>query len=520
MASIFKRTIHGRTSKVWYFKYREATGVDAKTGDIVYTWRTRKGWTSKAQTEEHALNVEAEQGAVARGEKAPPSYWSKGHLRPVGEVVAEYMVWGRERGGRGGRPWPKPNARKRERYLRWWASTLKWNTLGDVKRAAVEHEVDALLKAGRLAPKSVALQVEAAKAFASWAAGRGLLPANPLANLAKIDARPRKPHRPLTGAEVTALLKAAPPLRRLWYEVALATGFREGELRALKVKDFNPDVPCLVLGADFTKNRKPARQFISLDLSAKLSALTRFKPGDLPLLGIPTSKAWRLLKDDCKAAEIVMLTTEGRATWHSLRKSFVNAVVRGGADVKTAMELARHSSASMTMDTYASADEGRLRAAAQAAAEKFADGTPVVMGPDDADEAKDVTARATELCGAGVSDGASGSSPPALTTPPPCELTGPYVPVCAKALVSKGVAALALFPRPLLPALCSVPRRDGTRPEKPAFCASGSARESPPENTLGRRSTASCKSSSRTAVYRPRVNSTVECRASRCATLG
>ena len=32
-------------------------------------------------------------------------------------------------------------------------------------------------------------------------------------------------------------------------------------------------------------------------------------------------------------------TDSGKASWHSLRKCFVNAVVRSGADLKTVMEL-------------------------------------------------------------------------------------------------------------------------------------------------------------------------------------
>ena len=49
-------------------------------------------------------------------------------------------------------------------------------------------------------------------------------------------------------------------------------------------------------------------------------------------------------------------------------KCYVDAVVRSGADLKTIMELARHSTASLSMNVYASVDPVRKRDAAQAAA--------------------------------------------------------------------------------------------------------------------------------------------------------
>jgi len=158
-----------------------------------------------------------------------------------------------------------------------------------------------------------------------------------------------------------------------------------GELRALKARDLDRAAPALVLAAEHTKNRKRARQFISIDLCDRLVALAAGKPDGAPLLGIPVSKASAAFRRDANAAGIARLTAEGKATWHSLRKVFVNAVVRGGADVRTAMELARHSTAAMTLEVYASADPERVHAAANAAAEHLAEtigGTPVVTPPN------------------------------------------------------------------------------------------------------------------------------------------
>lgn len=49
--------------------------------------------------------------------------------------------------------------------------------------------------------------------------------------------------------------------------------------------------------------------------------------------------------------------------------NYINAVVQGGADLKTIMELARHSSATMSMSTYAKPNANRLRKAAEGASD-------------------------------------------------------------------------------------------------------------------------------------------------------
>jgi len=255
----------------------------------------------------------------------------------------------------------------------WWVKKLHLDVLGDIQWDPVEKVVGELVEAGELAPKSVALRVEPLRCQCLWAVRRGLLPANPLASLGKINSRPQDPHRALADDEIASLLKEAPPRHPFWYEVALQTGYRVSELRALRVRDLDVAGSTLPLGAEFTKNRKDARQPITRDLAKRLADLAQEKQDDALLLDIPSSKAWRMFKDDLKAAKVPTETNEGKATWHSLRKSYLNALIHSGADFKTVMELARHSCASLTMEVYASADKARLRQAAEAAARHIED---------------------------------------------------------------------------------------------------------------------------------------------------
>ncbi len=360
MASVFRRiTKSGKPEKVWRFKYKDYAG----------RWRYGTGWPDKQKTLRHANDVEAEHRAIRNGEKPLPSPRRLLVRRPIGEVMLDYLAWGRTQGGRGGRPWDGQNASLKEGYLRWWIDELKLKLLAEIRLDDVEKVVQKMLKSGHYAPKSVALRVEALRSFCLWSVRRGYFHYDPLAGLTKIDARPRDPHRALTDDEVARLLAVAPPHRRLWYEVALATGYRVSELRALRVRDLDLSGPSLPLGADFTKNRKNARQPITRELAQKLLESTRNGPEDAPLLDIPLQKAWKNLKCDLVKAGISATTDSGKASWHSLRKCFVNAVVRSGADLKTVMELARHSTAALSMEVYASTDAARLRQAAEAASQ-------------------------------------------------------------------------------------------------------------------------------------------------------
>jgi hypothetical protein len=97
-------------------------------------------------------------------------------------------------------------------------------------------------------------------------------------------------------------------------------------------------------------------------------------------LGIPRrlNAASEQFKLDLDAAKIAPETPEGRATWHSLRKCFDNALLRSGADLRTVMDLMRHSSANLSLQTYASTDPKRLREAATRAAEHIKEAVSAV----------------------------------------------------------------------------------------------------------------------------------------------
>jgi len=364
MASVFRvKDDHGKARKVWRFKYR---GLDGR-------WKYGIGWADKQKTLDHAQALESDHRAVRNGEKAAPPSWLKNRNKPIAEVVKDYLLWGKTQGGRYGRPWDDQNARLKEIGLKWWVAELGLTVLADINLARVEKSAQTLLASG-LASKTVSLRVESLRCLCCWSVKRGLLPDNPLKGMARFDTRPTVPHRTLSDSEVAALLSAAPPHRRIWYETGLQTGFRLNELRNIRVRDLDRFGPSIFLAADYSKDRKDHKQMITKELAAALTAMAAGRPAEDRLLGIPKGPdPAEYIRADFTKAKITIKTGEGKATWHSLRKVFINSVVASGADLKTIMTMARHSSATMSMDTYAKAKPDLLRVAAEAAAQHVKD---------------------------------------------------------------------------------------------------------------------------------------------------
>jgi integrase len=274
---------------------------------------------------------------------------------------------------------------------------LGLTVLADIDLAGVEKAAQAFLATGRT-PKTVSLRVESLRCLCCWSVKRGLLPDNPLRGMARFDTRPKLPHRSLNDEEVAALLNAAPPHRRLWYEAALQTGFRLNELRSIRVKDLDRFGPTIFLAADYSKDRKDHRQIITRELADALEPLTVGRKADDRLLNIPKGPdPPAYIVADFTTAKISIKTDEGKATWHSLRRVFINNVVKSGADLKTIMEMARHSTATMSMDVYAKAKPDLLRTAAEAAAQHIKD------------------AISASACCAGVAQAVSGMATPHIS---------------------------------------------------------------------------------------------------------
>lgn len=154
------------------------------------------------------------------------------------------------------------------------------------------------------------------------------------------------------------------PMRAACYLTAMATGFRDRELRSLTLESFRLDgaAPAITVAAGYTKNGKLAVQPIARDTAARLKAWLAGRPPGAPVFRLPWSSA-RMLRVDLEAAGIAYETTEGVVDMHALRHSFITNLIASGVDVKTCQSLARHSTPTLTIGRYAHTDDARRREA-------------------------------------------------------------------------------------------------------------------------------------------------------------
>ncbi len=234
--------------------------------------------------------------------------------------------------------------------------------------------------------------VAALKAFGNWLVRAKRIAANPFAHVSKLNAAPdvrhaRREFKPDELAGLVAAAKAGPPMRDLTgearaklYTVASMSGLRASELASLTAASFrlDADPPTVQVAAAYSKRRRTDSVPLHPQLVAELRVwLAKFKPG-VPLWpGSWASQfyAGRMLHRDLAAARAAWVAggrtkgvraereasdaylprdREGKCLdFHALRHSFISALVAAGVTPAVAMQLARHSTITLTMDRYA-----------------------------------------------------------------------------------------------------------------------------------------------------------------------
>lgn len=342
----------------WRFQYVDRHGKK----------RTQTGTESEKKTRKLAKDIEDRERLIRNRLAAPAQHEALLDDFEFEPKSKEYIEWGIAQGGLQGFGWAKMHSANRRRYLAWWKTELNLRRLSDITLPRIEAELRRLLRR-KLAPKTVQGYAECISAFCDWCVDRKYLAADPLTGLRAIKGERKEMHRELTAEELKALFRVAPPRRALWYEVSLSTGYRLSECHALRVRDLDRFGPSLPLAAAFCKNRKQAQQPIDRELCAKLVASIEGKKPEDSLLDMPKPHtAGAFLQDDFTAAGVApFIKGQGKATFHSFRVNYINGVVASGADLKTILELSRHSAASMSLETYAKPNQQRIRKAAEAA---------------------------------------------------------------------------------------------------------------------------------------------------------
>ncbi len=242
--------------------------------------------------------------------------------------------------------------------------------------------------ARKWSPRTAHKCVTALQTFAKWCVADGRLAVNPIARVKK-PAPNRQTARRMLSVDEWRWLRAVTDAagerygmtghaRRLLYHTAIQTGLRSAELRALTRSCLALDAtpPYIVLSGANTKNGKAARQFVQRDLADDLAAhADRLMPG-ARLFTMPSAgRVAKMIREDlanARAAWIAdagddpaeharrlgsdFLTAEdhdGRVVdFHALRHTCGAWAAIGGASPKAIQTLMRHSTITLTLDTY------------------------------------------------------------------------------------------------------------------------------------------------------------------------
>jgi integrase len=207
--------------------------------------------------------------------------------------------------------------------------------------------------------------LQAMDTFLNWCVRTGRMLSNPLKGLERLNTEVdiRHQRRALTPDEMQRLISAAknsgkfqqemsPDLRAKLYLFAYLTGLRKSEIASLRAKNFQLDEnpPRLLLQAISSKHRKNDTLPLHPDLVAMLREWLPMIGGDYLFPNLSKKRMAEVIQSDLKRAGIPYKTDEGIADFHAAgRHTYITQLIRSGASLPEAKELARHSEIKMTL---------------------------------------------------------------------------------------------------------------------------------------------------------------------------
>ncbi|MBX3412778.1 MAG: site-specific integrase [Pirellulales bacterium] len=350
MATIFKRARDKKNRQaVYWIQYFDEQGKR----------RQVKGFTDRALSAELAAKLESEVRARTSGLVDPDLERASDQRRlPIDSHIKAF----RKAIGHNTSKYVSLVTNRVSKVL----SGCKFECLADVDREAIVDYLAELRQEKNLGNRSYNHYGDALDAFGKWLVSDKRSLFNPFDNLPRLNAEVdiRHKRRALSPEDVTKLIEAARASKKLvqlypgelrarLYLMAFLTGLRRRELASLTSKNFTLDdeQPIVVVEAAFSKHRRKD----TLPLHPELILLLRTW---LPTLGpdeplfpkLAKKKTYTMVQKDLKAAGIPYETAEGLADFHAAgRHSHITGLLKNGASVTEAKELARHTDVRMTM---------------------------------------------------------------------------------------------------------------------------------------------------------------------------
>ncbi len=311
----------------------------------------------------------------------------QGHTLAAGKALSEHIAdWKANLLARGN---TQQHADLSARRVESVTQSCGFKFYGDISAAQVQQELagrrkDTVDAAGNpvrgMGIKTSNYYLRDLKSFCRWMMHERRATSNPVAYLDTMNARAdiRVQRRALSTADMQKLLDAARnglerhgmtgSERALIYELAATTGLRVSELASLTAASFSlGESPSVNIQAAYAKNRRQDNLPLRADMAGLLRAFLAGK--------MPSAKAFPKLNNDCSAdmlkadleAAGLPYELDGKTfDFHALRHQFISSLAAAGVHPKTAQQLARHSTITLTMDNYTHVYRGELDKAVDA----------------------------------------------------------------------------------------------------------------------------------------------------------
>lgn len=339
-----------RLTDTYFAKFRNHKGVVevATTGmtDKTAAEQVVAGWLKRVEQLKSGVLSES-QLITAEASQDPVSIHVDAYIASMGATIT---------------PSHKRDTKRRILFL---LEEINARRIADATRIAVEKWVSKQVENGR-AFTTINHHVFSLKAFMKWCVrtnrsttDNGIGYVEVLSR--KIDIRRKR--RAFTPEEFQRLVSNCSTERRDLYLFAAYTGLRANEIRTLKwlhIVGLGTGNAVIELDPRTTKARRADKLPVHPDLERLLLLRLRngnFKPGDA-VVKISTSCQSRFLQSDLKRAGIAFKDDRGRQLdFHALRMTFITRLAASGVDMRTAQQLARHSTIELTAQTYTDATQ-------------------------------------------------------------------------------------------------------------------------------------------------------------------
>ena len=350
MATIFKRSRdRGKKNCCWWIQYFDHCG----------SRRTVKGYTDKRKTEAKAAKLEERAHMVRDGLVDPDKEQERDNSRtPIEQHLAAFEKS------------LKNNTSKHTMLtmsrIRRIVGDAEIKSIDDIEIDTVEAVLQERLDSGEIGYRTYNHYVQAFDGFCNWMVPKRM-PHNPLQGMKRLNAQEdvRHARRALLPEEVQKLVNSARTSgvsiqcfdgeqRARIYILSYLTGLRRREIASLTPESFDLEStpPTLTVEAACSKHRRkdvlPLHGDLARWLPEWLEGLSR---DDKLFPKLERRRTWLMVKKDLERVDIPYRDKMGRvADFHAAgRHTHITELLRNGASVPEAKELARHSDVRMTM---------------------------------------------------------------------------------------------------------------------------------------------------------------------------